>query len=311
MGVERYLPLIGRSGPLVRNDVEKGAIRTFAIATGENNPLYIDEEYAARTTYGGIIAPPTFCRTFDYGEIPGLNLPREGMLHGEQEYEYYRFLRPGDVVYCQSRLENVYEKTGRSGRMVFVVMEHTGANENGELYFKGRRVSIIREVLLKRTSLQEGYPTNKVQVGQVLQVDPSTVRPGNSIGPLVFPPMTRIQLVRYAGASGDFNPIHTVEEAAIKLGLKGVIAHGMLIMAFAGQLLSRWAGEQGFLYRISNRFTAMVYPGDIITVAGVVKETSMLNSGIRVECDFWADNQSQQRVLEGAASVMLRVSDVI
>ncbi|HZG71532.1 MAG TPA: MaoC/PaaZ C-terminal domain-containing protein [Chondromyces sp.] len=79
--------------------------------------------------------------------------------------------------------------------------------------------------------------------------------------------VTHTQLVKYAGASGDFNPIHTVVPLAKKAGLGDCIAHGMLIMGMAGEALGKW----GFVKRLGKfkvRFSAMTYPGEELTIEG-------------------------------------------
>jgi acyl dehydratase len=83
--------------------------------------------------------------------------------------------------------------------------------------------------------------------------------------------ITHTQLVKYAGASGDFNPIHTVEPIAQLAGLGGVIAHGMLIMGFVGQAIGTWFPVQD-LERFKVRFQAMTRPGEAITVKGQIKD---------------------------------------
>ena len=74
--------------------------------------------------------------------------------------------------------------------------------------------------------------------------------------------VTRADLVRYAGASGDFNPIHYSERIATQMGLPGVIAHGMLTMALAARALSDWAGGPDRVASLSVRFTSMVVVPD-------------------------------------------------
>jgi acyl dehydratase len=76
--------------------------------------------------------------------------------------------------------------------------------------------------------------------------------------PAVSYRIVRADLVRYAGASGDFNPIHWNERIATEVGLPGVIAHGMLTMATGGRFVSDWAGDPGALVQYSVRFSAMV-----------------------------------------------------
>ena len=95
--------------------------------------------------------------------------------------------------------------------------------------------------------------------------------------PPVSYPVTRLSLVKYCGASGDFNVIHWNERIARSVGLPNVIAHGMFTMAQAGRLVTDWAGEFGTVLEFSVRFTApVVVPDDdqgaTIEVSGQVEE---------------------------------------
>jgi acyl dehydratase len=88
------------------------------------------------------------------------------------------------------------------------------------------------------------------------------VTDGDELPPLQVR-ITRADLVRYAGASGDFNPIHWNERVARDVGLPDVIAHGMLTMALANRLVTRWAGDPGAVLECSARFTRpVVVPDD-------------------------------------------------
>ena len=89
--------------------------------------------------------------------------------------------------------------------------------------------------------------------------------------------ITRQDLVRYAGAAGDFNPIHWSDRVAAAVGLPGVIVHGMLTMALAGRLLTDWAGDPAAVVEYGVRFARpVVVPDDdrgvVLTVGGVVTE---------------------------------------
>jgi len=89
--------------------------------------------------------------------------------------------------------------------------------------------------------------------------------------------ITRQDLVRYAGAAGDVNPIHWSDRVAVAVGLPGVIAHGMLTMALAGRLLTDWAGDAAAVVEYGVRFARpVVVPDDdrgvVVTVDGVVTE---------------------------------------
>jgi acyl dehydratase len=90
-------------------------------------------------------------------------------------------------------------------------------------------------------------------------------------------PVTRGDLIKYAGASGDFNPIHWSHRRATEVGLPGVIAHGMFTMALAGRALVDWAGDPGAVVDFGVRFTRpVVVPDDDtgveVTVSGTVRQ---------------------------------------
>ena len=117
--------------------------------------------------------------------------------------------------------------------------------------------------------------------------------------------VTRSELVRYAGASGDFNPIHWNERIAKSVGLPDVIAHGMLTMALAGRFLAEWAGDPGAVTEFGVRFSApVVVPDDdkgaTVEIAGVV--TGKLD-GNRVAVDVTA-RSGEAKVLTRAHAVV-------
>ena len=90
---------------------------------------------------------------------------------------------------------------------------------------------------------------------------------GDELDSRILPPVTRLQLIKYAGASGDYNPIHTIDEAAEEAGLSGVIAHGMLTAATMSLPFSPYL-EHGYVKELKVRFSGMVYLGDEISVGG-------------------------------------------
>jgi acyl dehydratase len=101
---------------------------------------------------------------------------------------------------------------------------------------------------------------------------------GDELEERTLPPVTRLQLIKYAGASGDYNPIHTIDEAAEEAGLPGIIAHGMLTAATMGLLFSPYL-EHGYVKELQARFSGMVYPGDEITIGGHVSGEEDIEEG--------------------------------
>jgi acyl dehydratase len=133
------------------------------------------------------------------------------------------------------------------------------------------------------------------------RVDLARARVGDAL-PEVAEPIERLDLIRYAGASGDFNPIHWSDEIARAVGLPGVIAHGMYSMAVAARMVSGWAGDPAAVKRLKVRFSAMIEPGQTLTAKGEVAEVD----GGRVLVRFHAEDEKGEKVLsKGEAELEL------
>jgi acyl dehydratase len=130
------------------------------------------------------------------------------------------------------------------------------------------------------------------------------VEVGNDVPPLVKAPVQQIQLTRYAGASGDFNPIHQDDEFARAAGMSGVFAHGMLSMGFVAQALTDWAGA-GTVRKLGVRFNGLVRLKDVVTCRGRVLGKSSKDDLNLVEVEVWAENQRGEKVVTGRATLAL------
>lgn len=118
----------------------------------------------------------------------------------------------------------------------------------------------------------------------------------------------RAQLVQYAGASGDFNPIHWNPDFARMVGLPGVIAHGMFTMALVARAVGEWAGDPGAVGRIRVQFRKEVLPEEKVVAKGRVVEKDEAARSVRLE--LWAeverDGKTLQPIKHGEAIVRLR-----
>lgn len=123
---------------------------------------------------------------------------------------------------------------------------------------------------------------------------------GESLKEVHLAPVSRIDLIKYAGASGDFNPIHTIDDEAKKAGLPGIIAHGMWTMGNLAKLFTEYY-EEGFLKDYSIRFRGMVFLNDVITLRAVLKEKQDDLLRFTVQ----AVNQDEKDVLKGEAVLQL------
>ena len=117
------------------------------------------------------------------------------------------------------------------------------------------------------------------------------VQIGDEIPKLITSPVTHLQLVRYAGASGDFNPLHTDPKIGEMIGTGGIIAHGMLIMGFVGQLLSDYVGPQA-LRKFGVRFKNMTRLDDVITCTGTITEKYEADGEARIAGKVQAADQN-------------------
>jgi len=127
---------------------------------------------------------------------------------------------------------------------------------------------------------------------------------GSEIAPLVKQPTTR-QLVMWAGASGDYYPIHYDKDFAQSRGLPGVIVHGQLAGSFLGQLMTDWIGEQGMLRKLSCSYRGMNYPGEALICQGKVTKKYVEDGEHYVECSLWVENPKGEKTVSGKAIVIL------
>jgi acyl dehydratase len=138
--------LIGRESEPAVIEVEKGAIRRFAEALGDANPLALDEAAAQAAGYPSLVAPPTFAVTLGWSERfrHSLDLGTRAVLHGEQAFEYARPIVAGDRLTVRTKVVDVQERTGASGPVDVLVVEDEARDEKGAPVLKARATYIIR-----------------------------------------------------------------------------------------------------------------------------------------------------------------------
>ena len=117
--------------------------------------------------------------------------------------------------------------------------------------------------------------------------------------------LTRTQIVQYAGAGGDYNPVHTDSVFATQVaGFPSVFAHGMLSMGMTGKMLTNYVGD-GRLTNFGVRFTRQVWPGDTLDAKAVIKEIREEDGRFYVELDVETVNQNGETVIKGSASARI------
>jgi hydroxyacyl-ACP dehydratase HTD2-like protein with hotdog domain len=151
---------IGRETPSWTIEVSRLDVQRFAVATDDLNPLYLDEEKAKQSVYGGLIAPPLFymaplTEPKPESELRHDGLPYEGkfpipptplprLMDGGTDIEFFQPIRVGDVLTGRSKIVDLYQKEGRSGPLIFVVRETTFTNQQGAVVLIEIGASILR-----------------------------------------------------------------------------------------------------------------------------------------------------------------------
>ena len=163
--------LVGQRSGLypATHDVMPSEVRRFFHATMDENPYFWDEEAAKKSRYGGLIAPlgypvhafrrspdapdpltnadnPDFDgsrRSFRPG-LPPVEIPLSGVLNGGYEYEFFRYARHGDRIFRTSSYKDIYQRPGKNGPMVFVILEDLFVDENERPYLRAVNTSIMR-----------------------------------------------------------------------------------------------------------------------------------------------------------------------
>ena len=137
---------IGREFKSTSYVVGQEKIKEYALAIGDKNPLYIDSEFAKKSKYGTIIAPPMFVVVFARDAMFNLflddkiNVNMSRLVHGEQEFNFHKIVKANDSIKTTSTIKNIYSKNNND----FIELETKSYNQNNELVVDGLWTFIIR-----------------------------------------------------------------------------------------------------------------------------------------------------------------------
>lgn len=136
---------VGVEQPPLVYAIERGMIQRFVQAVGDPNPLWQDDEYASKSPYGGVIAPPNFILTLGFTQMleAFLSDPALTVLHGSTELESHLPVKPGDVITATSKITGVRERQGKAGQTAFVTVELTYRNQRQETVARCNQMILI------------------------------------------------------------------------------------------------------------------------------------------------------------------------
>jgi acyl dehydratase len=286
---------LGASGPARAPDpVNVPMIRHWVDAFDDHNPVYLDEQRAARSRFGGIVAPPTMLQTWTMerprlegiaerggsaGEIdPGspIRILAEsgypGTLATDSELEFERYLRPGDVLEASTLLGSISERKATSlGQGYFVTWVTTYADGRGEVVGRQR----FRIVKFAPGSAGAERPSGAGRA-PASAPEPS----GEELPPFALR-VTATRIVAGAIASRDFMPVHHDRDYARAQGAPDIFMNILTTNGWVSRYATDWAGAEAQLRRIAIRLGAPSVPGTTLRFTGRVA-ASRVEGGLRV-----------------------------
>ncbi len=298
---EYYLPFIGKKSERLYHRVSADVIRDFALAIGETNPVYFDEEYAKTTKYGRMIAPPTFCLSLKTADIPGLWIAPVGRIHAGQRFIWNRPIFADEVVSIEQVITNTFEKAGKKGQMIFLEQTKNVYDAEDKLICSFIVTTITMSNLFPADLLTLSVPSGESAAAKWQPRPSPKMECGMSFPQIDLPPVSRMDFVYYAGASRDFNTIHIIDSEAQKVGYPTVLAQGMLTAALQAKVAERWIGDSYRLADYSLRITGPVFPGDVLSFNGTV--IAVDETADTAKAEFKVDNQRGQTVLTGSFEI--------
>ena len=318
--------------------VEAGKVAEFAHALRDSNSIHHDTSVAVESGFEDRPAPLTFTRTsyfpryrpdgIDEGAIQGFDLGFEERytVHGEQAYEFERPLIVGDRLSAETTLVDAFQRDGsRGGTMTFAVLETVYRDQADDSVVTARSTVIEtggaieddadgRDAEETRSDGEDAGPDTfgAAPFEETLSATDRSESPlraadvavGDAGPPLVVSDLERTDFVKYAGASGDFTPIHYDEPAVRAAGHESVFAQGMLTAGLAARLVVGWFGLAN-ITRFQTRFQAQLFPGEHVLVDGEVTDVSRSDASTTVVASFEATTPDGRVLLAGEAEANL------
>ena len=334
---DEVLALIGTETEPERNRFPISEEMAFDVADAieDPNPLYRDADYASRSRFAGIVCPPLATWKdigppigyFGAGQESHFQVPLPFNSYGLNGGSDWQFLRPayaGTWITRRFKVLDIFEKPGRSGLLVFIVRQETQSNQLGQVISLAKRVSIHRslpdQANIGEQEAEELPSLSTVPVApplpDVILAKPEPreaaqryfedVSVGDSLPPVVKGPITTTHLVRWAAANGNYARIHwDLPFAQLQQGLPNVVVNGSLKNQYLGQLITDFAGDQGWFLRFFVQHRGMDFPGDVLTASGVITAKSERDGLGLVECTVELTNSRGHQTAAGQATVAL------
>lgn len=334
-----YAALVGKDLPQPEQfnyGVTADTIRHFAYAIPDANGLYLDSDYARGTHWNGVIAPPGYLYAHGspawLGMLPGIRDASGRELsqadNATEAWEFYKPVRPGDSVYSYGKIADAVPKRSRKlGECVLIAEEMRFTNQTGELVaklnsysfrFAAQDVAEAGGIAKAYPPLEPGQFTRNVATPPLLpgtyetprrRYDPpryfEDVEEGELLPAWEFGPLMAFDI-------GRFNAV-TIGTGYDRIGRTAHIpdgfAPGVLRIQWFGALLTRWAGPNGWVTKISQRNEEWVLVGFRIVCGGRVLKKAVVDGRRLVDIEIWCDSELGFRTNSGVAQVEMESRD--
>ena len=339
LDVSGYAALVGKDLPQPEQfnyEVTRDGIRHFAYCIPDSNALYLDEEYAATTRWRGIIAPPGYLYSHGspawLGRMPGLKGPNGQELTGSdnatEAWEFLRPVRPGDTVLSYGKIAAIEPKKSRKlGDAILVNEEMRFTNQQGEIVarlnsytfrFDRERVADAGTIAQNYPPLAPGQFTRNVATSPALPgTVPTPVRrydapryfeditEGEQVSSWELGPLMAFDIGRFNAATlgTGFDRIGRTEH------VPDTFAPGVLRIQWFGAMLTRWAGPNAFVTRISQRNEDWVLVGFKVICSGRVTRKSVVDCRHLVDVDIACHSELGFRTNSGTAQMEFETRD--
>lgn len=297
--LQRLKQRIGEQAAPIRYVIDEGSIRYFADSIMDPDPRYTRESKRGCDMAGPLVGPPTFfgsatgLRDMPAGDprtMSALDLPLPPgwpTLATGDEFDFYQPVCAGMTLVAIERLVDAYEKSGRTGRLIFYTIEKTFNTIGG--------APVLRRLL--RCAAREPLPPS--QPAAVTTRRNRAPRPAALVSQ-VTGPITVRHLAMFATATAEFVDIHYDADFARSVGLPGPIIQGLYKTALIARLLKDWSGDVARIQRLDVRHHGMDLAGSHLTVSATVRETS----GLLSSCEVSVRNQNDAITTSGTAQVL-------
>jgi acyl dehydratase len=311
-------------------------IKNFADAVGDNNPLWIDEEYARKSRFGMITAPPTFLYNVNHGSTPAvwgnstLRTFDFSLLYAGAELEFFRPIRRGDEFTVKGKATGTNRKRSQSlGPMLFTTGEASYYNQKNELIgtirtttcrFMPPETQAVRFDREPRPGIEAKSPDLLAFERKRRGAEPRFWE-DIEVGMEMSPPqekglLTMMEILRFGLFVASLprrietrRPFVEIgfqrEEMQKRAGLENASDYGPQRVCWLSQFVTDWIGDDGTLKKLSCQVRHPNIIGDINLVKGRVKNKRIEAGEHLVDCEIWVENQAGLVTAPGQATVVL------